>query len=428
MVHAPDIPTSADDGGPNESAPAPQRAAFLFIFGALTLDMLALGIISPVLPKLIMQLQGGNEAGAARWVGALLALSSLMQFASMTAVGALSDAIGRRPVMLLSMFGQAVNYVIIALAPNLWWLVVGQIVSGVTSSSVPTAMAYVADVTPLRKRAGAFGQLSAAFGIGFMLGPALGGVLGDLDPRAPFWVAAALSGLNGLYGLFVLPESLTAERRIPFTLHRVNPFASLVLFRRRRSVVWLAVVKFLNDIAFWSFQSAFALYAMARYHWTTRDIGLTLTFYAVLSGIVQAGLVGLAVKMIGERKAVISGLMFGAAGFVAIALSPNGYILLMFLPVAVLWGLAGPANYSIMSSRVETNEQGLLQGALASLNGIAGIIGPALFTTVFTLFIGREAHLGQPGAPFLAAALLVAASAAVAYFATLGYKPAHHAD
>lgn len=426
MVHAPvpDIPAPPGDGG---DAASPKRAAFVFIFGALTLDLLALGIISPVLPKLIMQLQGGNEVGAAHWVGWLLSLAALMQFVSMTAVGALSDAIGRRPVMLLSMFGQAVNYMIIALAPNLWWLVIGQMVSGVTSSSVPTAMAYVADVTPASKRASRFGLLSAAFGIGFMLGPALGGILGDLDPRAPFWMAAALSGLNGLYGFFVLPESLTKERRTAFTSHKLNPLSSLALLRKRKSVRWLAVVKFMNDIAFWSFQSAFALYAMYRYHWTTRDIGLTLAFYAVLSGIVQAGLVGLVVKWIGERASVIYGLLFGAVGFAAIAFSPRGDILLFFLPIAVLWGLAGPANQSIMTSRVEPNEQGLLQGALASLNGIAGIIGPFIFTTVFTLFIGREAHLGQPGAPFFAAALIVAASAAVAYVATRGQNRVHHA-
>jgi DHA1 family tetracycline resistance protein-like MFS transporter len=371
-----------------------------------------------VLPRLIMELQGGDEASAARWVGWLLTVAAIMQFASMTAVGALSDAIGRRPVMLLSMFGQAINYVLIAMAPNLSWLVVGQIISGVTSSSVPTAMAYVSDVTPAGERASAFGKLSAAFGIGFLVGPSLGGVLGNIDPKAPFWVAGALSALNGLYGFFVLPESLQTRKRLAFNLSRVNPFSSLALFRQHKSVRWLAVVKFLNDIAFWSFQSAFALYAMYRYLWTPQDIGLTLTFYAALSGAVQVGLVGWVVRRFGERASVVSGLVFGAAGFVAIALSPSGYFLLLFLPIGVLWGLAGPANQSIMTSRVESTEQGLLQGALASLAGIAGMIGPGLFTTVFALFIGREAALNQPGAPFLAAALLVTASAIVAFFAT----------
>ena len=409
---------AAPDSAPNTDAPKPLRAAFMFIFTALALDMLALGIISPVLPRLIMQLQGGDEASTARWVGSLLTVAAIMQFATMTAVGALSDAIGRRPVMLLSMFGQAINYVIIAMAPDLWWLMIGQIIVGVTSSSVPTAMAYVADVTPAGNRAGAFGKLSAAFGIGFLVGPSLGGVLGNLDPKAPFWVAGALSALNGLYGLFVMPESLSRERRSAFNLRRINPFSSLVLFRQRKNVRSLAIVKFLNDIAFWSFQSAFALYAMYRYHWTPQDIGLTLTFYAVLSGGVQVLLVSWVVKHFGERASVVSGLIFGAAGFVAIALSPSGYVLLFLLPIGVLWGLAGPANQSIMTSRVESTEQGLLQGALASLTGIAGMIGPGLFTTVFALFIGRESHLHQPGAPFLAAATLVTASVIVAFFAT----------
>ena len=403
---------------PSAQAPKPLRAAFRFIFIALALDMLALGVISPVLPRLIIQLQGGGEASAAHWVGWLLTVAATMQFATMTTVGALSDAIGRRPVLLLSMFGQAINYAIIAMAPDLWWLMIGQIIVGVTSSSVPTAMAYVADVTPPGERASAFGKLSAAFGIGFLVGPSLGGVLGNLDPKAPFWVAGALSALNGLYGLFVMPESLERQRRTPFNIRRINPFSSLVLFRQRQSVRSLAIVKFLNDIAFWSFQSAFALYAMYRYHWTPQDIGLTLTFYAALSGAVQILVVGWVVKRFGERASVLSGLIFGAAGFVAIALSPSGYYLLLFLPIGVLWGLAGPANQSIMTSRVEPTEQGLLQGALASLTGIAGMIGPGLFTAVFALFIRRESDLHQPGAPFIAAAVLVTASVIVAFFAT----------
>ena len=411
-------PLMAELAAPNSDLPKPMRAAFMFIFIALALDMLALGIISPVLPKLIMQLQGGDEASAAHWVGWFGTVWAVMQFATMATVGALSDTIGRRPVMLLSMFGQAINYVIIAMAPDLWWLMIGQIISGVTSSSVSTAMAYVADVTQPRERAGAFGKLSAAFGLGFMIGPALGGLVGQFDPRAPFWVAGALSALNGLYGLIVLPESLPSERRAAFTWRRINPFTSFRLFRQRANVRGLAVVKFLNDIAFLSFQSTFALYAMYRYHWGPREIGLTLTLYAVLSGLVQAGLVGRIVHLVGERASVVAGLIFGAAGFAAIALSPTGYFLLMFLPIGVLWGLAGPANQSIMTSRVEPTEQGLLQGALASLTGIAGMIGPGLFTTVFALFIGREAALNQPGAPFLAAGILVTASVMVAFFAT----------
>jgi DHA1 family tetracycline resistance protein-like MFS transporter len=413
-------PLMAELAAPQAQAPKSERAAFLFIFGALAIDMLALGIISPVLPRLILGMQGGDEASTARWVGWLLTVASVMQFASMTAVGALSDAIGRRPVMLLSMFGQAANYVIIAMAPSLWWLMIGQIIFGITSSSVPTAMAYVSDVTPASDRAAAFGKLSAAFGIGFLVGPSLGGVLGNLDPKAPFWVAGALSALNGLYGLFVLPESLTRARRTAFRLRKINPFSSLVLFRQRKSVRWLAFVKFLNDIAFWSYQASFALYAMYRYHWTPRDIGLTLTLYAALSGAVQILLVGWVVKRFGERTAVVSGLLFGAIGFVLLGLAPTGLWLLIFLPIGVLWGLAGPANQSIMTRRVDATQQGLLQGALASLTGIAGMIGPGLFTVVFATFIGREAHLHQPGAPFLTAALLVGASAAVAFFATRG--------
>lgn len=426
MVSAsvPNVP-APEDGGPGAGATGAKRSAFIFIFAALTLDMLALGIISPVLPSLILQMQGGDASGAAHWIGLFGTVWAVMQFATMASVGALSDAIGRRPVMLLSMFGQAINYTIIGFAPNLWWLLVGQVISGVTSSSVSTAMAYVADVTAPNKRAAAFGALSAAFGLGFMIGPGLGGVLGQFDPKAPFWVAGALSGLNGLYGLFVLPESLPRDKRVKFTLARINPFASLVFFRTRPNVRWLAIVKFLNDIAFLSYQYAFPLYALYRYHWEKKDIGLTLTLYAVLSGIVQAGLVGRFVHWAGERLAVIWGLTFGAIGFAALGLAPTGLWLLIFMPIGVLWGLAGPANQSIMTSRVGANEQGYLQGALASLTGIAGTIGPGFFSTVFTLFIGKEAHLGQPGAPFLAAAALVGVSVVLAYFATFSERGKH---
>jgi DHA1 family tetracycline resistance protein-like MFS transporter len=405
-----------------ETAPQPElarrRAAFTFIFIALTLDMLALGIISPVLPRLIVQMRGGDESSAAHWVGWFGTAWAVMQFVSMAAIGALSDSIGRRPVILLSCFGQAADYVIIALAPDLWWLLVGRLISGATSASVSTAMAYVADVTPAADRASAFGTLSAAFGLGFMIGPGVGGVLGDIDPRAPFWVAGALSALNGIYGLFVLPESLPSERRTPFSWRKINPFASFVLFKGRSNVAGLATVKFLNDIANIAYPSTFALYAMYRYNWGPKQIGLTLTLFAIMSGLVQAGLVGRLVHWMGERRALITGLCFGAAGFALIALAPQGWMLFAILPVAAMWGLAGPANQAIMTGRVDASEQGVLQGALASLAGIAGMIGPGLFTVILANFIGRHANWHQPGAPFFAAAAFVAVSVVAATYYT----------
>ncbi len=262
---APDIPK-----------PAKRQAAFIFIFVTIALDMLALGIIIPVFPKLVVDMIGGSEADAAHWVGLAGTLWALMQFVSMPVAGALSDRIGRRPIVLASNFGQGADYLVMALAPNLWWLLLGRVISGVTSASVTTAFAYIADVTAPEKRAGAFGVLGAAFGLGFVVGPVAGGLLGHLDPRLPFWTAGALSLLNGLYGLFVLPESLAPERRTSFSWAKANPVASFDMLRANPKLMGLASVKFLNDLAHVVYRSVFALYAMHRFHWGQLDIGLTL--------------------------------------------------------------------------------------------------------------------------------------------------------
>jgi len=399
------------------------RAAFRFIFIALALDMLALGIISPVLPRLIMQLQGGDEASAAHWVGWFGTIWAVMQFATMATVGALSDTIGRRPVMLLSMFGQAINYVIIAMAPNLWWLMIGQVISGVTSSSVSTAMAYVADVTLPRERASAFGKLSAAFGLGFMIGPALGGLVGQFDPRAPFWVAGALSALNGLYGLFVLPESLPPERRAPFAWKRANPVGSLVLLRSHYELFGLAIVAFLSYLAHVVLPSVAVLYLGYRYGWGTKAVGLTLAAVGICAMIVQGVLVKPLTARFGERRTLLAGLLCGAVGFSIYGLAPNPVIYCLGIPIMAFWGLVGPSAQSLMTRRVGASEQGQLQGAIASLAGIAGLLGPSLFTLTFALFIDRLADWHLPGAPFLLAAGLLLLGWALAWRATAPERP-----
>ena len=392
----------------------PRRAAIAFVFVTILLDMLAVGMIVPVLPKLIEDFLGGNTAQAARIFGYFSIVWAFMQFLSMPLMGALSDRFGRRPVILISNFGLGIDYVVMALAPTLGWLLIGRILSGICAASVSTAMAYVADVTSVEKRSAAFGMLGVAFGVGFVVGPALGGVLGSIDPRLPFWAAAAFSLANGLYGLFVLPESLPREQRRPFEWRRANPIGSLELLRSHRELTGLASVSFLINLAHNALPAIFVLYAMYRYDWTQRDVGLALAAAGVTAAIVQGGLVRVVVRHLGERRTLLVGLAGGALGFAVHAFAQNGALFTVGIPLVGLCGLAGPAVQSLMSRRVARNEQGGLQGANGALFGISAMIGPGLFTQSFAISIGPDAPWHLPGAPFLLAALLLVVAIAVA--------------
>ena len=394
------------------SAVAPVRkAALLFILITVTLDILALGMIIPVLPHLFEQFLSGDTSEAAQYYGFAAMLWASMQFLFSPVLGTLSDRFGRRPVVLLSNLGLGLDYILMALAPNLLWLFIGRAISGITAASITTAGAYIADVTPAEKRAGAFGMIGAAFGIGFVIGPALGGVLGDVDPRLPFWVAAALSLANFCYGWFVLPESLPPEKRTPrFVWRTANPFGSLIWLRDHGRLAGLAAVHFLSSLAHYVLPSTFVLYTAHRFHWGPKEVGWTLGLVGIASAIVQAGLVRRVVPKIGERRALMLGLGFGALGFAMYGAAPNGYWMLAGIPVMALWGFGGPATQSMMTSQLEAHEQGRLQGALSSLMGVAGMIGPGLFTQVFAFFIVARDGWTLPGAPmYIAAMLLVAA-------------------
>jgi DHA1 family tetracycline resistance protein-like MFS transporter len=394
--------------GPPVTGAQPRAGAFAFIFITVALDMLALGLIIPVLPQLILEMKGGDTAAAARWVGLFGTLWALMQFFAAPVLGALSDKVGRRPVILVSNFGLALDYVVMALAPTLGWLLVGRLISGVTAASVPTGFAYVADVTPPEKRAASFGMLGAAFGLGFVVGPALGGYLGGVDARLPFWVAGALSGLNGLYGLFVLPESLPKALRSPFNWKRANPIAGFALLRSQPRMLGLASVRFLNDLGHMVYPSTFALYAMYRFGWGPQEVGGMLGLVGVAGIVVQAGLVGRVVRAIGEARALVLGLSCGAVGFAIYGLAPTPLWMLCGIPIAALWGFAGPSSQALLSKRVGPSEQGRLQGSLSSITGFAGLLGPTLFSAVFAWFISEGAPVHLPGAAFLTAALCVA--------------------
>lgn len=401
---------------------APRKAATIFILITVALDILALGMIIPVLPHLFEQFLGNDTATAVRFYGYAGMLWAAMQFLFSPVLGTLSDRFGRRPVVLMSNLGLGLDYVLMALAPTLAWLFVGRAISGITAASITTAGAYIADVTPAEKRAGAFGMMGAAFGIGFVIGPALGGLLGDIDPRLPFWVAAAMSLSNFCYGLFVLPESLPPEKRTPrFVWKTANPLGSLLWLRNHDRLLPLASVHFLSSLAHYVLPSTFVLYTAYRYHWGPKEVGMALGLVGVASAIVQAGLTRRIVARVGERRALLAGLVFGALGFVVYGLAPDGYWMLAGIPVMAFWGMAGPSGQALMSSHLEAHEQGRLQGGLSSLMGVGGLLGPGLFTATFAYFIEPGARLRLPGAPMLVAAVLLVAALLVASRATRGY-------
>lgn len=406
----------------NVPSPAhgPRRAALAFIFITIVLSMLALGMIIPVLPALIEGFMGGDIAGAAKVYGVFGTVWALMQFFAMPVMGALSDRFGRRPVILLSNLGLGLDYVLMALAPNLAWLFVGRVISGITAASFSTGMAYVADVTTVERRSAGFGMIGVAFGLGFVLGPALGGLLGSVDPRLPFWAAAGFSLANALYGLFVLPESLPPEKRRAFSWRRANPIGSLKLLRSHPELFGLAGVVFLSSLAHTALPSTFVLYAFYRYGWDTGKVGLTLALMGVCSAIVQGALVGRSVRRFGERRVLLAGLLAGTVGFVIYGLAPTGGVLMLGVVVVALWGLASPAAQSLMTRHIGPSEQGELQGANGSVLGIAMLIGPGLFAGTFAYFIGEGVRWHVPGAAFLLSAAMLAASAALAARVTAG--------
>lgn len=391
-----------------------RRAAFAFVFITVLLDMFAIGIIIPVLPKLVEDFMGGDTARAAVIYGLFGTAWALMQFLFSPVLGSLSDRFGRRPVILLSNLGLGLDYVLMALAPTIHWLFLGRIISGITAASVSTAGAYIADVTPAPQRAARFGLLGAAFGFGFVVGPALGGILGESDPRLPFWVAAGFSLTNFLYGLLVLPESLPRERRASFSWRRANPGGALRLLRSRRELWGLACVNFLSNLAHVALPSVSVLYMGYRYGWDARAVGLLLALVGVCSIIVQGVLVGRVVKHLGERRTMLLGLAFGTLGFLIQGLATTGVVYIVGVVTMSLWGLLAPAVQGIMTRLVGPSQQGQLQGANSSVLGIANLVGPVLFTQIFAAGIAAHRDWEVPGMPFLLSALLLAGAAILA--------------
>jgi DHA1 family tetracycline resistance protein-like MFS transporter len=394
-----------------ETALAPPRqAAFVFILVTVLLDMLALGMIVPILPRLVIDFVDGNHALAADVYGWFGSVWALMQFLFSPVQGSLSDRFGRRPVILASNIGLGLDYILMALAPSLVWLFVGRVISGMTAASFSVANAYIADVTPPELRAARYGMIGAAFGAGFIIGPALGGLLGSDDPRLPFWVAAGFSLVNAAYGVFVLPESLPLSKRAPFSWRRANPLGSLTLLRSHRELFGLASASFLNSLAHAALQSVTVLYMTFRYGWDARMIGFSMTFIGACALVVQGGLIGRFVAHFGDRAALITGLAFGVAGFAAFGLAWTGTLFWIGIPILALWGLGGAAIQALMTKRVSAHEQGQLQGANASLMGIANMIGPIFFTVTYARAITSSFGPWLSGAPFLLAAAFLTAA------------------
>lgn len=400
-----------------------RRAALAFIFFTVLLDILAFGLIIPVLPHLLKSFVGGDVAQASVWHGLFATAFMVMQFFMTPVQGALSDHFGRRPVILISNLGLAIDFLIMALAQTLPLLFIGRLLSGMTSASFSTANAYIADVTPPEKRAAAFGKLGMAFGLGFTLAPVFGAWLGEIELRLPFYAAATLCFANFCYGYFVLPESLAKELRTAFDWKRANPLGALKLLRGHPELFGLASVTFLMGLAHLVYPTTFVLYADYRFGWGLTMVGWTLLIVGVLSIVVQGFLTGRIVKALGERRTLLFGALCGAVGFTLYGLAPSGYWFWAAMPIAALWAIAMPAAQSIMTQHVSPQEQGRLQGAIGSLNSIAGIIGPTLFTQTFASVVQANGHNFWDGATFWLAAAMVAFGGFVAWRVTRAGAP-----
>jgi len=391
-----------------------RKAALGFIVVTALIDVMGIGIIIPVMPRLISELTGGGMAEAARWGGWMVFAYSLMLFLCSPLMGGLSDRFGRRPVLLASLFGFGVDYIFLSFAPSIWWLFVGRAIAGVFGGSLTTCSAYIADVTPPEKRAQSFGLIGAVYAAGFILGPLIGGLLAPLGSRAPFEAAAVLTLLNWLYGLFILPESLAPENRRPFDWKRANPIGSLARLGKYPVIAGLIVSLVLVQIAAFAVQVGWPYYTIEKFGWDERMIGVSLAVVGVATAIVQAGVVRLAIPRLGMERCVYTGLGIYAVGYFLFAAATRSWMMFVFTFVYCLGGIAGPALQGLISTQVPPNAQGELQGALVSLFSLTAIVGPPIMTNVFAFFTGPSAPVYFPGAALTLGGVLILISAALA--------------
>ena len=393
-----------------------RKAAIGFIFLTLLIDVTGLGLIIPVMPSLIEKMIHGDVSEASKWGGWLTFSYAIMQFVFAPVMGALSDKYGRRPILLMSLLGFGIDYLFLSLAPSIGWLFLGRIIAGVTGASFTTAAAYIADISTNENRAQNFGMIGAAFGLGFILGPTIGGLLGELGDRVPFVVAAGLSLLNALYGYFVLPESLPKENRRKFEWKRANPLGSLLHLRKFPGIGGLIISLILVYIAGHAVQSNWTFFTIEKFGWSKKLIGISLGMFGLLIALVQAGLIRIVQPRLGNEKSVYIGLAFYTAGMLLFAFANQTWLMFAFMIPYCLGGIAGPALQAIISGHVPSNEQGELQGALTSLMSATSIVGPPLMTNLFAYFTRPGAPVQFAGAPFLLGAVLFLASTVLAYY------------
>jgi MFS transporter, DHA1 family, tetracycline resistance protein len=399
-----------------------KKAAVGFIFVTLLIDVIGIGIIIPVLPALIMDLTGAGISQASEYGGWLIFAYAITQFVFAPLVGSLSDRFGRRPILLFSLFGFGIDYLFMAFAPTLAWLFVGRIIAGLMGASFTTGAAYIADVSEPEKRSQNFGLIGVAFGVGFIIGPVAGGLLGQFGPRIPFIAAAVLSLVNWLYGLFILPESLKPENRREFSWKRSNPLGTLINLKRYPVILGLIAAMVFVYIASHAVQSSWTYYTMLKFDWDEAAVGLSLGFVGVLSAIVQGGLIRVVIPKIGQVNSVYLGLVFYFFGLVLFAIAGQGWMMYPFLVVYSLGGFSGPAMQGIMSSQVPDNEQGELQGAMTSMMSATSVIGPPLMTGLFAFFTGSSAPIYFPGAAMMLGALLTMLSLVLSWLALRKFK------
>jgi DHA1 family tetracycline resistance protein-like MFS transporter len=390
------------------SRPGPH--AIFFVLVTVLLDTIGFGLVLPVLPELIVELTGEGLSQAAVYGGWLAFVYAVLQFTFAPVLGNLSDRFGRRPVLLYAVASLGTDYIVMGLAPTLGWLFLGRAIAGIAGASFTPAYAYIADVTPAEKRAQQFGLIGAAFGTGFIIGPAIGGLLGELGPRAPFFAAAALSLLNFTYGIFVLPESLPVESRRPFDWKRANPLGTLLQIRKYPVVLGLLTALFLWQIAHQVMPSTWAYYTMFRFGWSEAIVGASLAFVGVIMAVSQATLPRLLIPRLGEATCATIGLTFGGLGFLGYGLATRGWMMFALMFTWFLGAIVMPSTQALMSHRIPPSAQGELQGGVASLYGLSSIIGPPVMTQLFGYFSSDAAPVHAPGAAFLFAAALAAGS------------------
>lgn len=389
------------------------RLPVLFILLTVMIDAMGIGLIMPVMPDLIREVQGGSLANAALWGGVLSTVFAVMQFAFGPMVGALSDRFGRRPILIVSLVVMALDYVVMALAGSIWLLLVGRIVGGITAATGATAGAYMADISKPEEKAANFGLIGAAFGMGFVAGPLIGGLLGEFGTRAPFYAAAALAAINALFGMIVLRETVTERTRRAFEWRRANPFGAFRHLARLPGLAPLLTVYFIYQVAFYVYPSIWSYFTQARFDWSTQTIGLSLGLFGIMMAVVQGGMIRVFLRVLGDRKTVIYGHLFDILAFGVIAFNANGTVALLLTPLAAMGAVITPALQGVMSRRVSDDAQGELQGVLVSVNALAMIISPMLMTGTFAAFTRPDASFQFPGAPFLLSMVLIAVGLAV---------------